>query len=385
MKICMISYSVYEYDNRVHRYGSSLVESGHEVDVLCLGREKTGEKIYHDANIFQIQCRKMNEKSAISYLLKIIVFFIKVFFKLGVLHIKKRYDVIHFHNIPDFGIFTTIIPKLMGARIIFDIHDLVPEFYARKFNLPDTHLIVKSLKLIEKMACKYAHHVITVTDIWKKKLTDRSVPIDKCTVILNAPYPGLFDSSKKSGQVDNNNFTILYHGALNEHFGVDIAIKAIGLIKDEIPDNCFHIYGRGREEENLLILISKHNLEKKVIMHKPVPRDAIPNLIAQTTIGVVPKRSAQFADEALSSKLLEFAYMQKPVIVSRTKASTNYFNDKMVLFFEPEDEKGLAAGILKLYKQPELRKQLIENIDIFNQQHNWNEYFIRYIGVLKNL
>ena len=41
MKICMISYSQYEFDNRVHRYGESLIKRGDDVDVMesrrCLG------------------------------------------------------------------------------------------------------------------------------------------------------------------------------------------------------------------------------------------------------------------------------------------------------------------------------------------------------------
>ena len=45
--------------------------------------------------------------------------------------IEEPYDVIHVHSVPDFQVFATLIPRLMGARVILDIHDIVPEFYAR--------------------------------------------------------------------------------------------------------------------------------------------------------------------------------------------------------------------------------------------------------------
>lgn len=381
MKVCMISYSVYEYDNRVHRYGSSLVAAGHTVDVLCLGISRRGLMQYHGADVYRIQCRKMDEKGPLSYLLKLVSFFTKVFFKVSFLHVRKRYDVIHFHNIPDFGIYTTIVPKLMGARIVFDIHDLVPEFYSRKFGLNQDHFMIRFLRFCEKSACSYADRVITVTEIWKDKITARSVAAEKCTVILNAPYPALFNKSSVTSGEDSF-FTILYHGALNEHFGVDIAIRAVAEVKEKIPGIRFNIYGRGREEENLRKLIRENGLQEHVIIHTPVSRDRIPALIAGSTIGVVPKRSAEFADEALSSKLLEFAYMRKPVIVSRTSASTHYFSENMVLFFQPENYHELAEKIFTLYTDADLRRSLSEAINQFNLKHHWDSYFTRYMNVL---
>ena len=41
--------------------------------------------------------------------------------------------MIHVHSVPDFLVFAALVPKLLGARIILDIHDILPEFYASKF------------------------------------------------------------------------------------------------------------------------------------------------------------------------------------------------------------------------------------------------------------
>lgn len=384
MRICMISYSVYEFDNRVHRYGSSLVDAGHEVDVLSLCFGKRGRKMYHGATLYQLQCRKINEKGPLSYLLKLLLFFSKVFFLLPALHLKHRYDVVHFHNIPDFAIFSTLIAKLMGVGIVFDIHDLVPEFYARKFALTHDHWIIRLLLRMERAACSYADHVITVTEMWRKKICSRSVAPGKCTVILNAPYPPLFDRIAEKNR-DTGPFSLLYHGALNEHFGVDIAIRAVAAARREIPAVRFDIFGRGREEDMLKQLILDLDLEDTVFIHRPVPREYIPGLIADSTIGIIPKRSAEFADEALSSKLLEFAYMLKPVVVSRTTASSHYFNDDQVLFFDAENVDACAAAIIRLYREPGLRKKLSAHIAGFNDQHHWNTYFTAYMAVLQSV
>ena len=50
-------------------------------------------------------------------------------------HLRRPYDLVHVHNMPDFLVFTAWFPKLTGAKVILDIHDIVPEFYASKFDV----------------------------------------------------------------------------------------------------------------------------------------------------------------------------------------------------------------------------------------------------------
>jgi glycosyltransferase involved in cell wall biosynthesis len=385
----MITYSVYEYDNRVHRYGESLRTRGDEVDVICLGMAGDEESIadFHGVTLHKIQKREIDEKGPVSYLVKICRYFFKVFLRLTKMHLAKRYDVIHYNNIPDFGIFCTIIPKLTGARIIMDIHDLVPEFYMRKFHRDEGDFIIRLLRWIEKVSCRYAHHVITVTEMWKNILIHRSVSEEKCTVILNAPYPPLFDQNidKLEKKKNSKPFTLLYHGALNEHFGVDIAIRAMSLVRLKVDNIQFIIVGNGRENGNLKKLTDALMLNGHVVFKEPVPRTEIPGLIRDADAGVVPKRSDKFADTALSSKLLEFAYMNKPVIVSRTTASQTYFDDSMVRFFEPENVEDLACSIVELIKDPKGRAALSRNVDKFNKTHHWDNYQFVYYSLLDTM
>jgi glycosyltransferase involved in cell wall biosynthesis len=388
MNICLISYSVYEYDNRVHRYGETLLDRGDDVDVICLGMHGDTEKLvdFNGATLYKIQKREIDERGPVSYLLKIMRFYAKAFFRVTRLHVSQKYDVIHYNNIPDFGIFCTVIAKLFGARVILDIHDLVPEFYMRKFHRDENHFIIRLLKWIEKVSCRYADYVITVTEMWKRVLISRSVSEEKCSVILNAPYPPLFEVGNAISDDKNGKpFTLLYHGALNEHFGVDLAVRAMEIVRKHVPSFRFLIVGNGREKENLRQLAHALNLDGYVVFLDPVPRTEIPALIQQADMGVVPKRSEGFADTALSSKLLEFVFMKKPVVVSRTTASQTYFDDTMVAFFEPENVQDLASSIIGLIKSPKKRTALSKNAHAFNRQHHWDVYKTRYFEILDRL
>src|SRR5579864_4371213 len=136
MRVCMITYSFYETDTRVMQYANALAERGDTVDVLALGREGTKQfETIDGVNVYRVQTRKVNEKSPLGYLAKILRF---LFFSGAILtwrSIAKRYDLIHVHNVPDFLVFAAVTSKFLGTRVVLDIHDILPEFYASKFGI----------------------------------------------------------------------------------------------------------------------------------------------------------------------------------------------------------------------------------------------------------
>ena len=101
-------------------------------------------------NVHRIQRRERNERNKFAYLYRLLKFCVKSSFVLSRLHWKRRYDLIHVHNVPDFLVFSAWLPKATGAKIILDIHDILPEFFANKFRKPENSLYVRLLKLIEK-------------------------------------------------------------------------------------------------------------------------------------------------------------------------------------------------------------------------------------------
>ncbi len=100
-------------------------------------------------------------------------------------HLRRRYDLIHVHNMPDFLVFAAWLPKLTGAKIILDIHDIMPEFYASKFKKGENAFGIKVLKRIERASARFADHVIISNHLWLKPFVSRSAPERKCSVFIN--------------------------------------------------------------------------------------------------------------------------------------------------------------------------------------------------------
>ena len=193
MKVCMLAYTFYESDNRVRRYAETLVKRGDEVDVIALRRR--GQSAYNKLSgvrIYRIQEREINEKGRLSYLYRLIKFFIKSTIYVGYKHLKIAYDVVHVHSVPDFEVFAALLPKITGSKIILDIHDIVPEFYCSKFGKSNDFFLFKGLVLAEKISISFSDHVIISNDFWYNTLISRSTNKKKCTVILNYPDNSIF-------------------------------------------------------------------------------------------------------------------------------------------------------------------------------------------------
>jgi glycosyltransferase involved in cell wall biosynthesis len=375
----MLAYTFYERDNRVRRYAEALVKRGDHVDAFALSREEQPSfEVIQGVRVFRIQKRTIDETGPVSYLIKLLSFFFRSAWILTVSHLREPYDIIHVHSVPDFEVFATLIPRLMGARVILDIHDLVPEFYSSKFKVAERSLIFRLLVLLEKLSTAYSNHVIISNHLWYEKLVGRSVRPEKCTAIIN--YPDLSIFSRRSRPTPSNgDFVMCYPGGLTWHQGLDIAIEAVSLLRDRAPNLKFVIVGDGPDRETLKDMILRMNLSDRVFISGLVSLERVAEIMASSDLGVVAKRKDSFGNEAFSTKIMEFMAMSVPVVASRTRIDEYYFVGTTVQFFESGSAEDLAIKILRLMQSPERRAALCKCSSEFITHNNWDvkkqEYF----------
>lgn len=385
MRACMVSYSLYESDNRVRRYAETLAKQGYEVDAVALRGEGESNEVstIEGVRFFPIQRRIRNEKSRFSYLLKLTAFFLKSMWFLTRQHMQQPYDLIHVHSVPDFEVFAALYPKLQGAKVILDIHDIVPEFYASKFNRPSQSLTFKLLVFAERLSASFSDHVIASNHIWEKRLSQRSVDSSKLTTIINFPDTRIFRPQGRTRTDDR--FIFLYPGSLNYHQGIDLAIRAFLRVATECNTAEFHIYGSGEQVPALLELVKSLGLQDKIKFRISLPIDKIARVMENADVGLVPKRKSGFGNEAFSTKTLEFMSLRVPVIVPDTAIDSYYFDSNVAEFFRAEDEQSLATAMLLLIQNEQRRRQLAANAGEFVKKFTWQANQSIYLDLVNAL
>jgi glycosyltransferase involved in cell wall biosynthesis len=387
-KICMLAYSPYEADNRVRRYAETLVKRGDKVDVVAISSshlDRQREVEINGVTVYRVQGREHNERSKWTYAWRLLRFLVSSSRALTRLHKKNRYDVVHIHNMPDFLVFAAWYPKLTGAALILDIHDVVPELFANKFRSMLTPTYVSLLKRIEKLSARFVDHVIISNHLWYESVTERSIPKERCSVIVNHVDPELFSRRPKTRTDDK--FIILFPGSLQWHQGLDIAITGFAEIKREVTNAEFHIYaGSGGDQTAALrLLVQSLHLEESVKFFEGVPLDEVVQVIANANLGVVPKRADSFGNEAYSTKIMEFMSQGIPVVVSRTKIDSFYFEEGVVHFFPSGDSRALAKAVLEVINDDDLREALITRGYEYCERNGWAMNKQRYLDLVDSL
>lgn len=383
-RVCMLAYTFYEFDNRVRRYAETLAKRGDHVDVIALSGpyfQQPVEEI-NGVTVYRIQHREYDEANKWSYASRLLRFLVKSSRFLARMYDRHRYDVIHVHNMPDFLVFAAWYPKARGAKLILDVHDIVPELFKNKFKTQLSSAYVGALKAIEKSSAKFADHVIVSNDLWRDTLVERSVQTEKCSVCLNHVDLSIFYRRQRTRQDDR--FIVLFPGSLQWHQGLDIAIRAFSQFKKEVPNAEFHLYSGGGEEQKaeLLALAKRIGVGESVRSMGGVRLEQMPQVIANADLGVVPKRADSFGNEAYSTKIMEFMSQGLPVVASRTKIDAYYFQEGTVHFFESGNSEDMARAMLEVFRDKQLRETLKARGYEYSQQNSWERKKQQYLDLI---
>lgn len=366
------------------RYAEALVARGDHVDVISVAKQSQSRfEVVNGVYVIRIQTRKKNEKHPLTYLLRLLMFLGRASIVVAARHVRHRYNVLHVHSVPDFLVFAALLPRLTGASVILDIHDLLPELYATKFKATPSSRVCRALEMIELVSAASAHHVIAPNHIWRKRLVERSVDASKCSVFMNYPDPLVFS---RRGRCRRDKKTILlYPGSLNWHQGLDLAIRAFAKNANLFPCSEFHIYGEGPEKENLVRLTEELGLKSRVLFFAPTTLREISIISENSDLGIIPKRNDGFGDEAFSTKSLEFMMLAVPIIIADTTIDRFYFNTDVVTFFRSGDIADLARCMRRLMNSSILRREQAARALDFVKNYRWDSQKRDYLALVDGL
>lgn len=391
VRVCAITFDWYPFDPLVRRMAESAVDAGHEVDVICL--RQPGEAKYERCNgvrTFRVPMNRGFGASLPATLLSWCWFLILAAFMVTKLHLQRSYDVIHVHNMPDFLVFATLIPKLSGAKIVLEVQDTCPELMAAKAQGPLRGIVQFLAVLQERISTAYSDHVITVGWPFEKLLLQRGVPAHKMTIILNSADPRIFPPSHRPPLPDRDTnperpFIVMYHGTIAVRTGLDIAIRALAEARQQLPNIRLHIKGRGEFLPYLQQLATDLSVLDAIEFTDPCPAEEIVDFIVQGDVGIIPYRNDGFEELVLPTKAYEFAWMHRPIIASNTVGIRSMFRPASIVLCEPENPTSFATAIIDLYYHPEKRAQMILDAMDDYTPYKWEIMSDRYCQMLVKL
>ena len=319
-----------------------------------------------------------------------VLFMVYAGIKVTQLHLKQKYDVIHVHNMPDFLVFATFIPKLLGAKVILEIQDVSPELMQAKAHGRFKKLVVALATWQEHISARFAHHVITVGWPFERLLLKRGIPAAKITNVLNSADPRLFPAERRStistkAPSAERPLILMYHGTVAKRNGMDAAIRALAKAQQSAPYIRLDIKGRGEDLPYLKSLARELDVSESVVFSDPCPSEELVDFILHGDIGIIPYCSDGFMDLILPTKAYEFAWLHRPIIASDTPAIRSMFRPESVILCTPANVDSFAEAIVDLYQHPEKRERMVHEAAKDYMPYRWEVMAERYQRLLLTL
>lgn len=384
IRFVSIVQAYYPYDRRIRKQCETVIDSGFEVSVICLrNNTETAHEIINGIHIYRVNLRK-KRGSKIRYLFEYMAFFILAFIKLNILDMKKNFTIIQVSNLPDFLVFSTIIQKIRGAKIVLDMHEIWPEFYISKYNANENVFMVKLLKFIEKISLNYAQEVITINEAIQEIFNRRSIPDKNITIVMNTIDETIIPQNWSFNK-SSNEFRFVYHGTLSELYGVEVAIMAMHKFAPKHPDCKFFIFGDGPDTENLKTLVQKLNLQGIINLMGHVPFDKLITMLPSMNVAILPSKKDKFIDLSFSNKLGEYIFLKIPVIISNLESIQYYFNEDQLTYFTHYNSDELTEKMIFSYENYNIMQEKAENAYKKYRSIKWSIMAERYKNLIISL
>ena len=374
-RVGMVVFSHYPADPRPRRAAEALIQEGASVDLICEWDEKSPKRERQDnLTITRIPIRHFRG-GVLNYAYQYFAFIVWSSLLFARRMLRRRYDLIHVHNMPDVLVASAILPSLFGAKVILDQHDPMPELMMTIFGKNEKSLSVRVIRLLEKWSLRRAHLVITVNEACRRIFSERSCPFDKVAVIMNCPDAALFPFRPACSyplRATDARFVIMYHGSLVERNGLDLAVDAMARLVPKVPNAELRVFGRSTPYlERVMQKVRELGLENHVCYLGSRKLELLAGEIEKCDLGVIPNQRNTFTDINTPTRIFEYLALGKPVIAPRTAGICDYFGPESLFFFESGNSTDLAKCMESAAKHPaEARDAARKGQEIY-LRHTW--------------
>jgi len=382
-RVLIVSEHPYPSHATLRRNVVELLDEGAYVDLLCLANARPTEGTTHERvgmlRVYQMRM-KHRRSGAFRYLFEYFAFFLWSLPITLALSFRHRYAAVLVDNLPDFLVFVAVLARLRGARVVLEMFELTPELSAARLKLDRRHPMLRWARLIERAATGWADHVIVVSKQCMDILVERGLDARKISVLPNTPPAAILDPGMQGSEPEGT--FLVTHCSLVERYGVQVAIRAMALLRHEWPDLTLRVLGDGDYKASLIELTHELGLADRVVFRSFVAWPSAMAEIRQASVGIVAIIADGYGELLLPTKLLEYVEQEVPVVCARLPTIAHHFPNDSVAYFDPGDPAGLAAQADRLLRNRREAEQQARRAKVAMRSFSWEVLAPRYLAAL---
>lgn len=299
---------------------------------------------------------------------------------------EVRPDILHAHSPVLDALPAISVGRRHRIPVVYEVRAFWEDGAASHGSHAEGGLRYRATRLVETYALRRADAVTTICEGLRREIVARGIAEEKVTVIPNAvdrdafrgpgtPDPAL---AARLGLAGTN--VLAFFGSFYSYEGLDLALRALPLMRRQQPDIALLLVGGGPEEQTLQALARELGLGAAVVFAGRVPHSQIGRYYDLADILVFPRVSRRLTELVTPLKPLEAMAQERIVAASDVGGHRELIRDgETGYLFAPDDPGRLAKAILAALDDraswPRIRANAVRYID---NERSWQHSVARY-------
>lgn len=321
MKILVVTQYFYPENFRINQLCLELKKRGHEVTVLTgkpnypQGKYYSGysykgneDEVWNGIPVIRSSLRE-RKTGSVNLLLNYISFVIHA--NRRIKDLKNEYDLIYVFEVSPVTVALPAIKikKKYGVPIIMNVQDLWPENIVAVTKI-DNKLVIGLVNCLVDYIYKNCDLLLMASPGFVKRVGNRVKNTSKLKYWPQ--YSNVKKACSSSIIYDKKKFNIVFTGNIGEAQGLDIAIEAAKILKDE--GFHWHFVGDGRNRDHLADYVKKYKLEDVVTFYGQKPENEIPSYLFSADAALLILKPDPVFDMTIPAKLQTYLSCGIPII-----------------------------------------------------------------------
>jgi colanic acid biosynthesis glycosyl transferase WcaI len=291
-----------------------------------------------------------------------------------------------------------LLGLIKGAAYVMKLTDLASDA-ALATRIMKPGFAIRLARIFEAFSCRKAQVVICLCQGFIDRLKERGVKEEKLRLISDWGdtenlRPGEEGSAfRLANQLSPEQFLVFHTGNMGKKQKLMNVVSAAEASRNE-PDLKWMIVGQGEERGQLEEEISRRSLTNVLILPLQ-PAELLPEMYGSADL-LLLNQAAAIEDAVIPSKLLTYMGAGRAIVAAvseKSEAARQIRRANCGVVVPPENPEALAAAVLVLRKNADLRRALGANARTFAEIHftkagvlsRYDEFFRSLRPVVKGL
>jgi len=243
---------------------------------------------------------------------------------------------------------TSLAARLFRKKLIIDVRDFWIDLAVSLSYIKEDSFIVRWVRKFEEYCWTKSDLIITNSRIIYDTLRSNTNHANK-SKIKYFPFSVNLEVFKKVNGTARKK-QIVYIGNFGTAQNLNALINAFPLVLQQTSDYIIQFYGGGDCEPVMKSLAKDLDIEEYVNFNDPVPREEIPSILSQSTLGIIALSSHNVVRYALPTKSFEYFASGLPVVAYGSSDELELIMKKSQagIYVRGDDKTKIAEAIIKM-------------------------------------